>query len=376
MVNSRFAALPVLAAIALAACGESGTEPPASEPPPVGVPVTWSSISIGTGNWFAYACGLTVDGKAYCWGDNSVGQFGTGTRVSSSRPVPVGGTQRFSSLSTGWKSACALTAAGEAFCWGEIPPNAQSVLEPTRVPGGLLFQTLSHGPALGAGICALTADGTAWCWSTTDLQPVLVPGGLRFTMLSTGDRVSPRACGVTHTGEVYCWTRADWIGAPQTTVTPEKVSSAFDFVSMSIAGDFCGLTRTGAVYCREWPSLGWQRVSADGAFASLAQGPSNGHACALTAQGTAFCWGQNYDGQLGTGDWQQRFTPAPVAGGHTFATIAVGGENSCGVTTTGEAYCWGINITGQLGNGTKSSVWDPPDKIGVTVPTRVLNPLR
>jgi alpha-tubulin suppressor-like RCC1 family protein len=380
MTRSSFVARSLIAAIGLAGCGEGsgGTEPgpPAPGPPVVGVPVTWSSIAIGTGNFFAFACGLTVEGRAYCWGDGSVGQLGTGRRESSLRPVPVSGAQQFVSLSAGWVSACALTATGEAWCWGEIPLNTQaSQLPPMRVPGGLTFRSLSHGPAANAGICALTADGTAWCWSSSDLQPVIVPGGLRFTMLSVGDANRPRACGVTFAGEVYCWTRADWFGAPQSSIAPEKISGEFDFVALSVALRYCGLTRAGAVFCGDGTALGWQRVSTDGAFASIAHGPSNGHVCALTAQGAAHCWG-GYVAALGTGDLLPHPTPAPVTGGHTFSFLAVGGLNSCGVTVGGEAYCWGQNTSGQVGNGLKSSYFDPPDKIAVHVPTRVLNPLR
>jgi len=304
------------------------------------VAVTWSSIAVGTGTYWAYACGLTADGRAYCWGDNGSGQLGTGTRESSLRSVPVSGTQRLISRSAGWKSAGALTAAGEAWCWGELVGNSQSVAVPTRVPGSLTFRLLSHGPASGAGICALTNDGTAWCWSTRRLQPVLAPGGLRFPMLSMGDtRLLPG----------------------------EGVGSA----------GACGLTRDGAINCHnEGGARRWRRVSADSTFVSLAQGPSTGHACASTALGRAHWWGQNMSGPLGAGDRLQRATPIPVAGGQTVSTVAVGGETSGGITSNGEAYCRGVNTHGQLGNGTKSSYADPAERIGVTVPTRVLNRLR
>ena len=81
-------------------------------------------------------------------------------------------------------------------------------------------------------------------------------------------------------------------------------------------------------------------------------------------------------GPLGAGDRLQRATPIPVAGGQTVSTVAVGGETSGGITSNGEAYCRGVNTHGQLGNGTKSSYADPAERIGVTVPTRVLNRLR
>lgn len=384
MRTSRLALVTVLVAMTLAACGDGGTQP---QLPPASVPVKWSSISVGAGNFFAFACGLTVEGKAYCWGDNTTGQLGTGTREESLRPAPVSGTLQFASLSTGWKSACALTTSGEAWCWGELVPNGSPTLAPTRVSGGLSFRQLSHGLPV---VCALTAEGEAWCWSIFGLQSVRVPGGQRFAMLTTGSTMlvpgegyeRPSACGVTFSGEVYCWTWANELGTTPSIVAPIKVSGALDFVSVTIGGTDCGVTRDGAVYCHETLASGWRLVPFAPAFVSVAQGRSDvsligpAHVCALTARGIAHCWGSNSLGQLGTGDLMARSTPTPVAGGHVFSTLAVGGESSCGVTVTGEAYCWGVNSEGQLGIGTKSSTGATPEQLGVRVPTRVLDPLR
>src|SRR6185369_1192752 len=76
------------------------------------------------------------------------------------------------------------------------------------------------------------------------------------------------------------------------------------------------------------------------------------HTCALTAGGTAWCWGANAFGQTGngsTGDTEVR--PVAVTGGLTFDSIEAGEGHSCGLTTDGAAYCWGLGRSGQLGNG-------------------------
>ena len=75
------------------------------------------------------------------------------------------------------------------------------------------------------------------------------------------------------------------------------------------------------------------------------------HTCALTKDGTAYCWGANVFGELGTGDTASRTSPAPVAGGHRFVTISAGVGHTCGVSIGGAAYCWGDNRSGQLGGG-------------------------
>src|SRR2546425_5009171 len=52
--------------------------------------VNFAAVSAGTGVT-GFTCGLTPGGAAYCWGDNSSGQLGTGTTTSSTAPLGVAG---------------------------------------------------------------------------------------------------------------------------------------------------------------------------------------------------------------------------------------------------------------------------------------------
>jgi len=69
--------------------------------------------------------------------------------------------------------------------------------------------------------------------------------------------------------------------------------------------------------------------------------------------GDAYCWGYNGTGQLGTGDFDERSSPALVAGGLHFVAISAGIGHTCGIVDGGAAYCWGAGAT--LGNGSDSS---------------------
>lgn len=70
------------------------------------------------------------------------------------------------------------------------------------------------------------------------------------------------------------------------------------------------------------------------------------HICRLTSDGTAYCWGGSWSGQLGNGDTSEVYAePSLVSGDRTCAMIAAAGDHSCGLTTAGNAYCWGPSLS-------------------------------
>ncbi len=95
------------------------------------------------------------------------------------------------------------------------------------------------------------------------------------------------------------------------------------------------------------------------------------HACAVTAQGTVLCWGDNRLGQLGDGTNTQRDAPVAVKGlAHPAVAIAAGDEHTCALDSTGAVLCWGSNASGALGDGSagaqRSSAGPVPGLSGAT----------
>ena len=79
----------------------------------------------------------------------------------------------------------------------------------------------------------------------------------------------------------------------------------------------------------------------------------NYHSCALTSAGAVWCWGYNFDGNLGDGTTDTQPTPVAVSGlGGDVVAIAADGDHTCAVTSGGALFCWGANDNGQLGDGT------------------------
>ncbi|HXL16997.1 MAG TPA: hypothetical protein VN961_05690, partial [Streptosporangiaceae bacterium] len=118
-----------------------------------------------------HSCGVTTDNLAYCWGDNSFGQLGTGDATLRGTPVAVAGGHRFRGVSPGNYHTCAVTPADIAFCWGYNPFGAVGDgtttrrLAPVRVAGGLHFSGLSTGVG-GFHSCGVTTDHRAYCWGS------------------------------------------------------------------------------------------------------------------------------------------------------------------------------------------------------------------
>lgn len=82
------------------------------------------------------------------------------------------------------------------------------------------------------------------------------------------------------------------------------------------------------------------------------------HVCALLADTTVKCWGYNTNGQLGNGTTNDSATPVVVsnpAGTASLtgvASIAAGYGTTCAsMVANGAVYCWGEQVDGKLGNG-------------------------
>lgn len=83
------------------------------------------------------------------------------------------------------------------------------------------------------------------------------------------------------------------------------------------------------------------------------------HTCAARKSGKVSCWGFNLDGQLGNGETGRSLSPVDVQGIENAFLVAAGGSFSCAVRGSGTVACWGNNGHGQLGNGSTSSSLTP-----------------
>jgi hypothetical protein len=144
---------------------------------------------------------------------------------------------------------------------------------------------------------------------------VTVPGG-SFTQVTSGWDFS---CGLRAGGAVECW---GWHAANETDPPDEPL------LAIAAGETFtCGIRLAGTLVCWGFeppapPSGTYTQVASD-----------SKHACALTTDGSARCWGDPSGGQT-----------SPPAG--RYSQLAVGDSYSCGLRDTGAIVCWGNPVFG------------------------------
>jgi alpha-tubulin suppressor-like RCC1 family protein len=252
--------------------------------------------------------------------------FGSACVESPTGPSNV--DVKYVSITAGSDHTCGLTSSGEVYCWGGqamgddfIGPGPSTIVRtrPAAVGGGLRFAALSASS--GHTTCGITVSGATYCWDM-NLNAVAVPGGVRFAALAAADGTT---CGVDVGQVTYCWGDNNSLGQ----LANGNFAPAGSASPVAIAGDKAFTQVVASTY---------------------------GDACALTAEGVAYCWGQNGWGQLGDGTQTNRSTPVPVSGGVTFSAISAGWVHTCGLTSGGAAYCWGA---GQFVDGSANHILAP-----------------
>lgn len=245
-----------------------GTNLDRAVPTPVSLPASLLAITVGQ----LHACALDTSKHAWCWGNNSAGQFGNGGTQSSPVPVAAGGVHSFNDIAAGNNFVCGITTAAATYCWGSS----------------------DHG-SLGNGVVGLNSP------ATVNSTPIRITGDPGLVLLSAG---SYSACGLTALGAAWCWGSYELFASPGSTVFPKLVTGGPAFAKISVGVN---------------------------------------HRCALSMDRHLYCWGENYAGQLGDGTTTTRLTPTLIAAATTWRSVSAGNTGTCAIATDGRTFCWGQN---------------------------------
>jgi len=374
--------------------------------------IVWQQVSAG----FAHTCAITSSGLVYCWGDNTYGQLGTGnnTRYTVPTLIDTSGVlngEVIAEVVAGANHTCVLTASGQAYCLGDNTAGQlgtgdnNSRNTPTAVLQGampsLTVKQISAGGGIGTTsgyTCAIASDDQAYCWgdnTTGQLgagdtaprdTPIAVLQGampsLAVKQITTGQY---HTCVINVDDFAYCWGQNYYANlgnndsAQQNSpvavyragvlngLTIKQISAG----GRNVAGSTCVIASDDHMYCWGVNDFG-QLAAGTSTLASYVpvaaiQGemPSltvlsvelgEYHGCAIASNNQAYCWGYNGYGRLGNNDQNIQLSPTAVWQGQ-MTTMAVrqispGTEHTCAVGGDNQVYCWGASYNAQLGDGT------------------------
>jgi hypothetical protein len=333
----------------------------------------------------AHSCALRRDGIVRCWGQNTYGQLGNGTKTDSTTPVTVSGVSDAVTVTSGDRFSCALKRDGTVSCWGWDSTGAinSNVAVSVGMTGAV---TMTSGML---HTCALKLDGTVWCWGVNNYGqlgdgthnnaggPVRVAGLDHVVSIGAG---TFHSCAVKNDGSLWCWgvsetgAMGDALYFQSPITKASKVVEVSDVVSVSGRNDgSCAVKKSGGAVCWGFNNVGQNGDGTDNysgtpvAVTGLSAGVStiasgDKTTCAIKTGGGILCWGRNL-GQLGNGTTTPfATTPQAVSGlstGVVSASVSPRGQHTCAATQDGSAWCWGDNAYGNLGNGTKISSASP-----------------
>ena len=281
-----------------------------------------------------HTCAIDEAGAVWCWGTGPFHRSDAHGVTTERTPVKLD-LPPATKVGVGYATACATVQDG-VLCWGsgtdgQLGPNAASADggAPSSIPlpSGAPVQAL----AVGKAIFALREDGALVTWGgnppigrLSPMFPDPSPDNIDVADVVSVDLAYDNACA-TAGGTGYCW-GAPLPGSkspidralPEPVVTPEPI--------VQIA-----TTRNHVI----------ENI-----------GPKRYRWCASSVSGDVYCWGLNESGQAGDGTVDYAFDAVKVQGlPAPAARVRTTLNTTCALLTTGKVYCWGGNYNGQLGNG-------------------------
>jgi len=343
----------------------------------------------------SHSCAILDDGSVSCWGDNSNGQLGDGSRSPSLEPekssMPLG--RRAVEISAGSYHTCTMFDDGSVRCWGSNEfgqlgdGTTVERTAPVQVDLGQGKSALGISSG-GSHTCAVLNDRSVKCWgqnsngqlgdgTTTDRSAPVNAGmdGEDVLSVSAG---SYHTCAIMEGRSVMCW-GDNWNGQVGDGTNTDRSSP----VEIEVPGNSSAISldagamhtclgmNDGSLFCWGYNAYGQLGNGGNSNSNSPMTAPLSSnqlltsvqvglfHSCALLDSGQVACWGDNSNGQLGDGSQSGSGIPVIVSLGTNATSISVGQRHSCAILDDASLQCWGANEAGQVGDGSNSDRSNP-----------------
>ena len=275
-----------------------------------------------------FSCGIKLDGTVECWGRDWLA-------VQLTPPTETDGSAiRFASIDSMQTHICGIRSDNQRVnCWGynnfgqssgQLPTGSSQFFLNNSVPYNYSAETFSHIRVGVSHTCGILADaGQVKCWGSNEHDESTIPQEHSSTVFKTLDAGDDFTCALigpgAQEGKPICW---GYDFHRPVSETPD--SERFIEVSAGTA-----------------------------------------HACGITTDGTALCWG---DASSPNDDYGQIDVPTKYQSA-TFNRIIAAQYHTCGILdgqngqAEGEVVCWGAEFTadplkpGQVDGGLTT----PPD---------------
>ena len=348
----------------------SGNTAVVRSPVPVtrtGVLANKTIVAISGGNYFSLA--LCTDGTVAAWGSNNQGQLGNNSTTNSSVPVDITRSgvladKTVVAVSAGYQHALALCADGTVASWGA---NGNGQLgSGSNTQSWIPVAVATSGVLAGRSVVAISAGSY-----------------FSLALCADGAAVTWGTSGNGQLGNSLVGTESN---------VPVNVTTTGVLAGKTVTAIAAGYTHAAAL-CSDGTLVGWGSnwygesggasnttigapvlvsplgVLAGKTITTISAG--NHHNLALCTDGTLAAWGYNNSGQLGNGSYTDSGTPVAVttAGvllGKTVTGIAAGYSHSTARCSNGLLAAWGSNTSQEYGNNTTVSYGNLPVAVVTT----------
>ena len=280
----------------------------------------------------SHSISLREDGKVFTWGDNTYGQLGNGTVITSDEPVEV------------------------------------------TFPEGTIITQIAAGENHNV---ALDSNGNVWTWGRNNNYQIGNTRENQYTpyKVSNLPKVIKIAAGnnntmvITENNELYAWGLNAYgdlgLGTYTNKVLPKKVKGVHDIIDISGGkSHYIVLNRAGEVFATGsnlYGQLGignneigkineFQKVEIKDKIGTIDAGDISN--IATTVDGYVYTWGGNTYSTLGTEDKENKNVPTKLKDVKNIRQASIGKTHTILRDGNNNVYVTGTNSNGQLGLGT------------------------